>query len=67
MDNIYYSYTKARKNFGKHVEFETSEAEVLMDVRPNVDMRSYFITRDPVSTEVDAMVPMSEHWVCDWP
>jgi dynein intermediate chain 2 len=58
---IYYMYTKLRRDFGRHPNFQDEPAEVLADIRPDANVKQDFIDRNPVITNVQVVQDMSEH------
>eukprot|EP00959_Pyramimonas_sp_CCMP1952_P041892 876206-Pyramimonas_sp.AAC.1 len=62
---IYYMYTKLRRDFGRHPNLadEPAEVRVLADIRPDSHISDSFIDRNPVVTTVAVVPDMSEHEV----
>mmetsp|Transcript_22273 Transcript_22273/g.48962 ORF Transcript_22273/g.48962 Transcript_22273/m.48962 type:complete len:569 (-) Transcript_22273:238-1944(-) len=58
---IYYMYTKLRRDFGRHPNLADEPAEVLADIRPDSHISDSFIDRNPVVTTVAVVPDMSEH------
>mmetsp|Transcript_31317 Transcript_31317/g.43427 ORF Transcript_31317/g.43427 Transcript_31317/m.43427 type:complete len:570 (+) Transcript_31317:288-1997(+) len=58
---IYYMFTKLRRDFGRHPQFVDEPAEVLADIRPDNNVKQDFIDRNPVITVVQVVPDMSEH------
>lgn len=54
-------YTKLRREFGRHPNFADEPAEVLADLRPDSNVASDYIDRNPCITNVQVVPEMSEH------
>eukprot|EP00899_Mesostigma_viride_P004738 jgi/Mesvir1/14265/Mv09698-RA.1 len=60
---IYYMYTKLRKDFGRHASFSDEPAEVLADLRPEPVLASEYVERNPCPANVQVIPEQSEHEV----
>mmetsp|Transcript_22165 Transcript_22165/g.68973 ORF Transcript_22165/g.68973 Transcript_22165/m.68973 type:complete len:575 (-) Transcript_22165:73-1797(-) len=58
---IYYSYAKLRKEYGRHALFIDEQAEMLADIRPDDHAAADYIERNPMTTNVQVIPEMSEH------
>uniref|UniRef100_A0A0G4FR99 Dynein intermediate chain n=1 Tax=Chromera velia CCMP2878 TaxID=1169474 RepID=A0A0G4FR99_9ALVE len=63
MNEYYYMYTKCRKDFGKHCNFEDLKEQSLADLVPMPQIRETYIEQDPVHFSSDNIPKKSEHEV----
>ncbi|KAL9653017.1 hypothetical protein ABK040_015532 [Willaertia magna] len=57
-------YKKTRKQFGRYCgHLDVSEPEVIIDIKPNEDVKKKYIKKEPFSTGVQAVPEFSEHYV----
>ncbi|KAK9824062.1 hypothetical protein WJX72_007469 [[Myrmecia] bisecta] len=58
---VYYQYTKRRRDFGRHPRLTDEGAEMLADIRPNEEHAREHMERNPVTTISQIVPEMSEH------
>ncbi|CAH8624892.1 unnamed protein product [Heterobilharzia americana] len=58
---INYVYAKKRSDFGKQCNFSDKNAEILIEIFPDVDLSQKFVEMNPVDTGVQCSKEMSEH------
>uniref|UniRef100_A0A061RDX4 Dynein intermediate chain 2, axonemal n=1 Tax=Tetraselmis sp. GSL018 TaxID=582737 RepID=A0A061RDX4_9CHLO len=58
---MYHSYAKPRREFGRHPKFVDEGAEMLADIRPNEEHANEYIERNPVTSIAQVVPEMSEH------
>ncbi|KAM3964389.1 dynein intermediate chain 3, ciliary [Aphomia sociella] len=63
MDNILYSYTKVRKNFGRQPIFSEIPPQMLDSINPNKIEQKEYCLRNPVKRESQVSLPQSEKYV----
>eukprot|EP00762_Andalucia_godoyi_P000256 ANDGO_03198.mRNA.1 Dynein intermediate chain 3 len=57
---IVYVYQKARRDFGRHGEFQDLDAEVICDIAPDAATAESYLLRDPQVTGVQCVPEQSE-------
>mmetsp|Transcript_183 Transcript_183/g.635 ORF Transcript_183/g.635 Transcript_183/m.635 type:complete len:582 (+) Transcript_183:180-1925(+) len=58
---MYHSYAKPRRAFGRYPKFVDEGAEMLADIRPNEEHANEYIERNPVTSIAQVVPEMSEH------
>lgn len=60
MMDISHIYQRARREFGRPVEFQTSENEELVEQKPNTEIQNEYEHLDPCEGEIDNVPMLSE-------
>lgn len=58
-----YEYTRQRKNFGNHPDFEDTSPAILASVEPDATLKEKWVDRHTTSVELDCIPGQSSHWV----
>jgi dynein intermediate chain 2 len=60
MAEISYTYSRIRKDFGRPPEFQPSQADDIVDIAPNPELREQFVAVDPRDTEIQNVPVLTE-------
>jgi len=58
-----YEYSKARKNFGRHPQFEDSMTKMVCEQMPDSSVSEAYLLRDPNKISLDNIPVHSQHGV----
>jgi len=58
-----YEYSKARKNFGRHPQFEDSQTKMVCEQMPDPAVAEHYLLRDPNKISMDNIPVLSQHGV----
>ena len=58
-----FQYSKERRKFGRHAQFEDTEIQIVGKIDPNPDHAKDYIVRNPNKLVLDNIPQMSEHRV----
>jgi len=58
-----FTYSKKRKEFGRHPQFEDTETKIVGSVIPNAPQRDLYLLREPNKLILDNIPQFSEHRV----
>lgn len=58
-----YNYTRKKRDFGRHPQFEETETKILGSVMPNPGQRDNYMLRNPNKLVLDNIPMLSEHSV----
>eukprot|EP00026_Physarum_polycephalum_P001149 Phypoly_transcript_01150.p1 GENE.Phypoly_transcript_01150~~Phypoly_transcript_01150.p1 ORF type:complete len:421 (-),score=55.60 Phypoly_transcript_01150:701-1963(-) len=61
--DIVVSFSRKRKNFGKHCYFSDKPAEIIADIQPDRSLLEEYVEKNPVRVGIQCGPSMSEHWV----
>jgi dynein intermediate chain 2 len=60
MSEISYSFSRQRQFFGRAVEFQAIEPEILAEIAPNDELKAQHVAMDPYETEIQNVPTVSE-------
>ena len=60
MAEVSYTYSRVRKEFGRPPEFQPNQADDIVDIAPNAELREQFVTVDPHDTEIQNVSQLTE-------